>query len=67
MQRPYCRRFVQLETDPCLSEMWMGCFWYRHLADLIVADLDQGTLQDAHLKTNKNEEIPVNIGSRLFA
>ena len=47
--------------------MWIGRFWYRHLADLMVADLDQGTLRDAHLKTNKNEEIPVNIGSRLFA
>ena len=40
---------------------------YRHLADLIVAGLDQGTLQDACLKANKNEEIPVVIGSRLFA
>jgi len=47
--------------------MWVGRFWYRHLADLIVADLDQGTLQNAHLKTNKNEEIPVVIGSWLFA
>jgi hypothetical protein len=36
-------------------------------ADLIAVDLDQETLQDAHLKANKNEEIPVNIGSRLFA
>ena len=36
-------------------------------AELIVADLDQETLQDAHLRTRKNEEIPVNIGSRLFA
>jgi len=36
-------------------------------ADLIVADLDQRTLQNAHLKTNKNEEIPVVIGFRLFA
>jgi hypothetical protein len=36
-------------------------------AELIVADLDQETLQDAHLKIDKNEEIPVNIGSRLFA
>jgi hypothetical protein len=24
-------------------------------------------VQDAHLKIDKNEEIPVNIGSRLFA
>ena len=48
-------------------DMWIGRFWYRHLADLIVANLDQGTLQDAHLKTNKNGEISANIGSRLFA
>jgi hypothetical protein len=32
-----------------------------------VVDLDQETLQDAHLKIDKNEEVPVNIGSRLFA
>ncbi|MGA2310679.1 MAG: hypothetical protein ABSG57_14185 [Candidatus Bathyarchaeia archaeon] len=36
-------------------------------AELIVVDLDQETIEDAHLRTNKNEEIPVNIGSRLFA
>jgi hypothetical protein len=34
---------------------------------LVVADLDQETPQDAHLKANKNEEISVSIGSRLFA
>ena len=33
---------------------------------LIVADLGQETLQDAHLRTNKKEENPVSIGSRLF-
>ena len=38
---------------------------YRHLADLIVADPDQGTLRNAHWK--KNKEFSVNIGSRLFA
>jgi hypothetical protein len=32
-----------------------------------VADLDEETLEDADLRTNKNEEIPVSIGSRLFA
>jgi hypothetical protein len=36
-------------------------------AGLIVADLDEETLEDADLRTNKNEEIPVSIGSRLFA
>ncbi len=44
-----------------------GRFQYGHLADLVVADLGQVTLQNAHLKTNKNEGIPVNIGSRPFA
>jgi hypothetical protein len=47
--------------------MWIGHFWYKLLADLIVIDLEEGTLQDAHLKINKNEEIPVNISPRLFA
>ncbi len=47
--------------------MWIGRIWYRELADPIVADLDEGTLQNAHYKTNKNEEIPVNVRSRLFA
>jgi len=36
-------------------------------ADLIVADLDQETLQDSHFEPNKKEEILVNTGSRLFA
>jgi len=43
------------------------CDGVRYLSDLIVADLEQGTLQDAHLKTNKSGEISVDVGSRLFA
>ena len=35
--------------------------------ELVVGDLDQETLENAHLKIDKNEEILVNIGSRLFA
>ncbi len=53
MQCPYCRRFVQLEIDPCLSDICIGRFWYSLFADLFVADLDQGTLKDADLKANK--------------
>jgi hypothetical protein len=48
--------------------MLIDRFWYRRLADLIVIDLDQATQQNTHLEINKkNEEIPGNIGSKLFA
>ena len=51
-----------------LSEMLIDRFWYRRLADLIVIDLDQATQQNTHLEIKqKNEEIPGNIGSKLFA
>ena len=31
-------------------------FWYKHLADLIVAELDRLTLQDGHLEENKSNK-----------